>query len=259
MRRERQFGVVAVSTDPASAGAWATSEIGSGGSLNAIFCSSAPECFISDSDATVFTSTDPSGGASAWTVSPSTPPFVAGTCPTTSFCAAVDAGKKIQTTTDPGAGMWTTQAVADSLDAVACPSASLCLAVGQAGALDTSADPASGGWTHATIDDGRQLNSIACPSASLCVAADSTGHVVSSTDPTGGASAWSTALVDGDPCADTAPCYAERLQTSAGGVMKTIDSSTISGTGPFLTGLTLKGDVVSWSHDGTPRTLSLSP
>ncbi len=251
-------GSLATSTDPTGgASAWSISELDSSGSLNAIFCSTQPECFISDSSGAVYTSTNPAGGARAWTVSAS-PQFESGTCPTTALCVAVD-GQDIQTTTDPGAGKWTKHPVADYLDGIACPSASLCLAVGTAGALDVSTNPASGAWTHTTIDDGRQLlNSIACPSASLCVAVDSTGHVVSSTDPTGGASAWTPALIDGDPCADTTPCSVEQIQASDVTGLHTVDSSKISGDGPFLTGLTLTGDVLSWNHDGTERSVTLA-
>ena len=150
------------------------------------------------------------------------------------------------------------QAVAENLDAVACPSASLCLAVGAAGALDISTDPASGVWTRTTIDDGRQLTSIACPSTSLCVAADSTGHLVTSTDPTGGSSRWSSALVH-DLCTATTPCSVEQIQASDSSGLRTVEFSETPGNGPVLTGLTLTGDVLSWSHDGTPRTVTLTP
>jgi len=249
----RTEGSVATSTNPTGgASAWSISNIES--APTAIFCSTQPECFVSDSAGPVFTSTDPTGGASAWTVSTSTPPFTSGTCPTTSLCVAVN-GHEVQATTNPGAGSWTTQAVVEDLYRVACPSASLCVAIGDAGALDVSTNPALGPWTHTTIDDGQPLTSIACPSASLCVAADVTGHVVSSTDPTGGPSAWTPALIN--PCADT--CGVEQIQTSDSTGLHTVDSSELPGSGPFLTGLTLTADVLSWSHDGTPRSLTLTP
>jgi hypothetical protein len=255
----RLDGSVAVSTNPSGGtGAWSASAIDSNRSLNAVFCSAQPECFITDSSRTVFTSADPTGPASAWTVSTSTPPFESGTCPTTTFCVSVD-GQNIQTTTAPGAGSWTKQVVADNLVGIACPSTALCLAVGSSGALDVSTDPASGAWTHTTIDNGRNLSSIACPSASLCVAVDSTGHVVSSSDPTGGPSAWTPALLAGDPCTDTTPCSIEQVQASDGTGLHTVDSSKIPGNGPFLTALALTGDVLSWNHDGTQRSDPLTP
>ena len=109
------------------------------------------------------------------------------------------------------------------------------------------------GWETAPIG----LNSISCPSTSLCVAVDGTGHVITSTNPTGGPSAWKPALVDGDPCNDTTSCSMEQILASAGRGVETVDSSKLPGDGPFLTGLTLNGDVLSWSHDGTPKNVML--
>lgn len=126
-------------------------------------------------------------------------------------------------------------------------------------ALALSTDPAQNDWSSTTIDGGRDLRSVTCPSVSLCTAVDLKGHVVTSTNPAGGPSAWTATLIDGNPCADTTPCSFEQIQASDGSGVRAVDSSTISGNGPFLTGLTLTGDVLSWSHDGTPRTLTMTP
>ena len=120
-------------------------------------------------------------------------------------------------------------------------------------------NPAAGSWKSATIDDGRWLNSIACPSVSLCVAGDTNGHVVTSTDPAGGPSTWTPALIDGNPCTDTTPCSVEQIEASDGTGLHTLDSGQFPGTGPFLTGLKLTSDVLSWSHAGTPPTVTLTP
>jgi hypothetical protein len=167
-------------------------------------------------------------------------------------------GNEIDTARNPVGGAWLRQTVnADHLNAVTCPSASLCLAVGSRGALYVSTDPASGSWTGTTIDDFRELTWISCPSPSLCVATDSTGHVVTSTDPTAGPSAWAPTLIDGDPCTDTTPCSVEKIQAADATGLHTVDSSKLAGAGPFLRGLTLTGDVLSWSHQGTPRSTTL--
>jgi hypothetical protein len=163
----------------------------------------------------------------------------------------------IFTRTDPTAGTWAATLVTGSFTSVTCPSASLCLAVGSGDTLVWSTDPTSGVWSSTTIDKGRDLTSISCPSTSLCVAVDGTGHVVTSTNPTGGPSSWTPALIDGDPCNDTTPCSDEQILASAGRGVQTIDSSNLPGEGPFLTGLKLTGDVLSWSHDGTPRSVTL--
>ena len=262
----RTDGSVATSTDPTGGtSAWSIDEFGSSDSWSAVFCSTAPLCFISaDPSATVLRSSDPTGGAGAWSPDTSTPPFYSGTCPTTSLCAAVGVNGPgifdIQTTTDPGAGTWTTHTVAELLNSIACPSASLCLAVGEAGALYVSTNPASGAWTGTTIDAGGNLYSIACPSVSLCVAVDGSGHVLSSTDPAGGPSAWTPALIDidPDPCAETA-CSVEQVQASDAIGLHTVDSSKSPSAGPLLSGLTLTGNVLSWNHDGTQRSVTLTP
>jgi hypothetical protein len=133
------------------------------------------------------------------------------------------------------------------------------VAVGNSGALAVSTDPAAGVWATSTIDSGHQLNAVACPSISLCVAADAAGHVVSSTDPAGAPSSWVPALVQGDPCSDSTPCNAEQIQTADRTGVHTADSSRTPGTTPALTGLTLSGDTVRWSHGGSPRSATLHP
>lgn len=133
------------------------------------------------------------------------------------------------------------------------------MAVGYDGALELSTHPASDQWTAETIDHYQQLDSISCPSVSLCVVVDSEGHVVTSTDPTGGPSTWKPALVDGDPCNDTTPCSIEQIQASDSTGVRTVDSIKLPGSGPFLTGLKLIGDVLSWNHDGSPRSVVLTP
>ena len=253
---------IAVSTNPTGgARAWSTVTIAGHQNLGPVLCSSTSRCFITGSDGTVLTSSNPTGGASAWTVSHQTPPFASGSCPTTNLCVAVSGNPpRILTTTDPAAATWTQTPTSDILTSVACPSASLCIAVGAGGALDISTDPATDVWTSTTIDNGQDLASIACPSASMCAAVDSTGHVITTTDPTGGPAAWTPALIDGSSCTDTTPCRVEQLQAADGNGVHAVDSGERPVSAPpLLTGLTLTGDLLSWSHAGTPRTLALTP
>jgi WD40-like Beta Propeller Repeat len=251
-------GSLAVSTDPAGGvGDWRIVKLDADEALRGVFCSSLPECFITESSGNGLSSTDPAGGTKAWKVSHFTPQFVSGTCPTRTLCAAVNAAR-VFTTTDPSAGLWKRRLIGGLLS-IACPSASLCVAVGYDGALELSTHPASDQWTAETIDHYQQLDSISCPSVSLCVVVDSEGHVVTSTDPTGGPSTWKPALVDGDPCNDTTPCTIEQIQASDSTGVRTVDSIKLPGSGPFLTGLKLIGDVLSWNHDGSPRSVVLTP
>ena len=50
----------------------------------------------------------------------------------------------------------------------------------------------------------------------------------------------------------------ESLEGNKVKVSVTVDSSEFPGSGPFLTGLTLTGDVLSWSHAGKPRSVTLT-
>ena len=73
------------------------------------------------------------------------------------------------------------------LDAVSCPSRSFCVAVDGSGGVLTSTNPTGGraAWRLAKIDGRRVLNSVSCPSRALCVAVDGSGGVLTSTNPTG--------------------------------------------------------------------------
>jgi hypothetical protein len=256
----RQDGSIDTSTNPAGgAGAWNAAQLVPGHALGLPVCSAAPRCFIPDADTanTVYTSADPTGGAQAWTVSSGTPAFYSGACPTTSLCVTVH-GSEIATTTNPDRGEWTQQTTPDQLYSVSCPSASLCVAVGAQGALYVSTDPASGTWTRTTIDGGVGLGSVSCASDSLCVAAGGMGNAVVSTDPSGGASTWVATQVVTGPCAGAVPCTVEQIQASDATGLHIFDDSEFPGSGPFLTGLTLNGDTLSWSHDGSPRSVELT-
>ena len=252
-------GSIAVSTNPSTASAWRVAQIDGNNGLGPALCTTS-WCAITDESGTVFASSNPTGGASAWTVSHTTPAFKSGSCPTQTLCVALaDNPERILATTNPVAGPWTATPIADTLSSVSCPSASLCVAVGANGALYTSAGPASGAWTKTTIDNGFGLTSIVCPSTSLCVAGDSTGNVITATNPTGGSASWTPARIEGDPCNVDTPCSDEEIQASDGAGLHTIDSGTFAGSGPSLTGLKLTGDTLSWNHAGTPRTMTLTP
>ncbi len=48
-----------------------------------------------------------------------------------------------------------------------------------------------------------------------------------------------------------------KTQVSDHSGVRTVDTSRRPGAGPFLTDLTLTGDVLSWNHDGAPRSITL--
>ncbi len=197
--------------------------------LTTIACPSTSLCVAADRSGNIVTSTDPAGGAATWSVAHvdnnteecyettvCSATVQAISCPSTSFCAAMDTAGYVFTSTDPAAGAagWSSTKIAGGLSALSCPSISLCVAVDYSGDAVSSTSPTmgAGAWHKATIDSGpcpasvchsvgkgppeRQLDAISCPSVSLCVAGDWDGDVVTSTDPTGVGSAWSVAYVD---------------------------------------------------------------
>ncbi len=195
-------------------------------SLSSISCPSAALCVAGDAAGNILTSTNPGGGAGAWTVTGLGRGAIGVSCPTISFCLGVVSGGVV-TTTDPlgGRGAWTFTPVNGEhhLGAVSCASASLCAILDDDGDVAASNDPTGGAaaWTVTRIDTFAptpfdQEDGISCPSASLCVVTDRTGHVITSTDPTGGASAWTTGELDSAgltdvSCASTSLCAATGL------------------------------------------------
>ncbi|HET9050607.1 MAG TPA: IPT/TIG domain-containing protein, partial [Candidatus Dormibacteraeota bacterium] len=85
------------------------------------------------------------------------------------------------------------------IQGISCPTPSFCAAVDEVGDVLTSANPAGGAaaWTSAKVDSQTPIG-ISCASPTLCVIADIGGRVVTSTNPSGGASAWTvTTLLSG--------------------------------------------------------------
>jgi len=104
-----------------------------------------------------------------------------------------------------GAAAWSASEVGqyNSLTQVACPTKSLCVAVDDAGNVLSTKSPngAASAWTLARVDPGNSLTGVSCPTAHLCAASDDAGNVLTSTDPTAGASGWTLAHIDPFPLA----------------------------------------------------------
>jgi hypothetical protein len=190
-------------TDPAS-----PSSCGLGGpcaAISALSCPSATLCVAVDGDGDVLSSTDPTGGASAWSTTTGDPQCTVGassgwcyggggvSCPSASFCVVSD-GRSVLTSSNPASGPWETapSSVAPAIFAGSCPTNDLC--VGASGAdLLLSTDPASGSWTTSDTVHFPSLSvlpigapytnlpvrvtGVSCPSVSLCIAIDGLGRV----------------------------------------------------------------------------------
>jgi hypothetical protein len=205
---------IATSTDPTGGtGAWTFVYPGpypgpagtgayNGNQIRSVACPSSEACFAVSLDGDVYSSTNPTGPASAWHYVDITPKgpnshLYGISCPSTSLCVAAAFGGRIVTSTEPtgGAGAWTTTQLAEplQLSGVSCPTTSLCVAVSRDGAIVTSTEPTGGAaaWQVASGAFG-SLFAVSCPTPSLCVTGNSSDFFTS-TNPTGGAEAWSIA------------------------------------------------------------------
>lgn len=192
------------STDPATVGAtWATADLPKPAHPKAVSCPSAVFCAVADSRGNIWTTSEPTEGISAWTLTPLDTETVEHetsfglldvSCPSASFCAVIDDLGTVFTSTEPtdGASAWTETVLSDTdFEAIACQSPSLCVITDFDGNVLTSAEPMAGGttWNSAHVD-ANGLGGVSCPSVSLCVIGGFFGSVFTANDPNGGTGAW---------------------------------------------------------------------
>jgi hypothetical protein len=212
-------------TVPAAAPAaqWTAKDLpgsGTNSPLLGISCPSESLCVAVGDGDRIASSSNPSGGASAWNIvepgqigdssdnqyqpDPSNYRTIRGiSCPTPGLCIAVTFDGFVYSSTDPtgGDGAWRVTDIDGKgrdthLMSVSCPSPSLCVAVSgdryTAGKILSSTNPTAGpvAWFVVQLDETLDLRGVSCPSPSLCVAVAENGRMVVSTDPTGGAAAW---------------------------------------------------------------------
>lgn len=202
------------STNPTGGtGAWAVTHVNSAAGLSAVACPSPSLCVATGLATgtvaivpTVVTSTHPTGGAAAWSVTEIAIPESLQTilCPSTNLCVAAGvpnvgtSSASIVTTIRPtgGASGWTaTTGLFDgAIISISCPSTNLCVAgSGPAGNLLSSTNPTGGAsaWTAVAGPTTGPESALSCHSATLCIAGTYSGSLITSTNPTGGANAWS--------------------------------------------------------------------
>ncbi len=213
-----QSGDAVTSTDPgAGAGAWHTAQLippgcvarVCGESLTAVSCPSVSFCVASAWNGDVLTSTDPTGGAGAWTAahvdtsvldipppsgSPASISFIS--CPSTSLCVATDQAGNVLASQDPAGGpaAWSVTVPPSAAPAgsgiaarmpLACPSVSFCVVLGDPGnvleatpgELATTATPLGGApWSVVNVGSPGLIG-VSCPSAMFCAVVGAAGDV----------------------------------------------------------------------------------
>jgi hypothetical protein len=199
-----------------------------GPNIGGMSCPAVDMCIGGNNLGDVVTSSDPTGGESAWRVT-----HIAGagsidsvSCPSTKLCVAVDDEGNLLTSTDPlgGASAWSIAHVGGvpSLSGVSCPSSKLCVAVGvavgPAGRILTATEPTHGAaaWSVVELAGITSLSGVSCASEQLCVAVSRDGETVTSTDPIGGASAWSAVHPEGAEALADVSCPTEELCVASG-------------------------------------------
>ncbi len=213
---------------PASASTWTVTKLKDdqvGGSLFGISCPSTGLCVATGSDSLVATSTNPTGGRTAWKVvhpggaeeGPAEKAEELGkpvvfpgaqirgiSCPSTGLCVAVTLDGRIFSSTEPtgNSSAWKIVPLGGEkephlhLTGISCPSPALCVAVAYGSKVVFSNDPTGdrSAWTIVELAEPLDLRGVSCPSVSLCVAVDNEGKIAGSTNPTGPASSWAPAV-----------------------------------------------------------------
>jgi hypothetical protein len=242
------------------------------GTFTSVSCPSTALCVATDTHGRVVTSTNPTGGAQAWSIAKvdtGPDPGLSVTCPSASLCiapaSADSTGGNVAISTNPagGAGAWALTHIDTGREpiAAACATNLLCVVFeDRAGAVLTSTNPAGGpaAWTVSTAPIlYPPVSSASCPSVSLCIAAGEDGTILSSTDPTGGGATWSAAPVEVLDCPLTTPCIAEQLYASAPDTAAQVLDSVPPGTGNVISDPSLNGNVVTWTDAGVARQVTL--
>jgi hypothetical protein len=196
------------------------------GSLDAVSCPTESLCVAVGYEGSVYTATDPSGGAGAWSVTdvnegPGASHLTALSCPSAALCVAVSGGYggsagRVLTSTDPASGRWQSTQLGGSPDlrGVSCATPSLCVAVAKGGRIFVSGDPSGGAstWREGGSQTPRDLQAVSCVAGLLCAAGDAGGNILTSTDPSGGgfaeANADGSVPVTGLSCPTPLRCIA---------------------------------------------------
>lgn len=129
--------------------------------------------------------------------------FSAVSCPSVSFCVAVESGGRVVrssnpsgdalSTSDPvgGAGGWRVRNLRqgyNTISGLSCPTVSLCVGYDNAGNILASKHPGArqSAWSVFHLD-AQGVSSLSCVRASFCFGLDGAGNVLTSSDPAGAA------------------------------------------------------------------------
>jgi hypothetical protein len=173
------------------------------GLQGAVSCASDGFCAAASGNGIV-TSSDPTGGAGAWTYTPDVDQvgdIVAISCPSQSFCAATDDEGNVLSSSDPAGGgaSWQSAHIDEvpalhagdfkRLIGISCTSSAFCAAIDNYGSLFTSTNPHGGAATWTSEVLASVLDSIACAGSSFCALSTGT-QVMTANDLQSGTPQW---------------------------------------------------------------------
>jgi hypothetical protein len=195
--------------------------------VQGVSCPTTQMCVAVTTLGQIYSTTDPTGPASAWKVveipSRGNTHLYGVSCPSASLCVAVSGRRvntgKVFTSTNPtgGAAAWHVAELGESLDlrAVSCSSVSLCVAAGANGELVASDDPTGGvsAWERLGAPGGPGTQQAISCVAGLCLSGNEGGNLLTSTNPLS-ASSWreraggGSVQITGASCASASACVA---------------------------------------------------
>lgn len=263
-------GNALVSTDPTGgSSAWKVTKIDpnaeqplGGNSAAVVACPTVSFCVVVDTYNDIITTTEPTGGSSAWKLSGDTYRVITNwgmvACPSTELCvtarSVAEEGTSFYGSTEPAGGFNTWKItgpdpndVNNEISGGACPSTTLCVIGDATGHVLTTTKPAEGPWTNTNLPTTtflRAVTGLSCPSTGFCVAVDAEGEAVTTTEPTSGEHAWTPADVDGTnfmtavSCPTTSFCVA----TDEGGDIVTSENPA-GGSSAWTAGTVDKSEV----------------
>ena len=215
--------------------------------FNAVSCATSTLCVAVDADGNVLTSTNPTGGWTAWSSADLDDSFGGGlsgvSCTSVggTLCVATDLYGNVFWSTNPAGGSsdWFHKNVdgTDAIFAVSCPSVLFCVATDDRGYELLSQNPAGVAWSIGQMQaaSGTAYGSVSCPSTALCVAVSLAGTIVYNTTPSTNLTTWNTAFSSTTvqfgsvSCATTTLCVAT---DNSGGVYTSSSPGLLHGRQP---------------------------
>ncbi|HLJ03820.1 MAG TPA: hypothetical protein VKT31_10285 [Solirubrobacteraceae bacterium] len=242
-----------VLTSSGGTSAWTAAAVAPGQALTGVSCQSMTLCVAVGAGGIVLTSTNPGGGAGAWTASNAEPGVGLDgvSCPSRHLCVATDSAGHVLTEDPTGTGTWSITALPANPGplAPACATSTLCLISYGAGVMSSTDPKSPSSWTAtALVSAPDALTALTC-APGLCLAADQNGAVFSSANGT----TWSATPVDVPPCG---ACIAEQVFAQDDRGRQALDSVQ-PGAGNVLAGLSMAGNVLSWTHSAAPESAQL--